>query len=100
MIQNEIQLSVEERKLLKVFTGKSFIPQHITWNDLMPVVEKIEYKGYSVIIQQRTCYIQSHDTMSIHSTAQFFDTKIETVWAAVIGFINWYNSLTSKNEVK
>ena len=62
------------------------------WNELMRVVENIELLGYIVIIERRSCYIQSHDTRSVISTAQFFDSKIETVWTAVVSFIEHYNN--------
>ena len=71
---------------------------HTSWDWLIPVVEKIELLGYVVIIQQRSCYIQSHDTRSVLSTAQLFDSKIQTVWTAVISFIQWYNSQSKTNN--
>ena len=65
---------------------------NVIWQNIMPVVEKIESFGYIVIIEGRSCYIQSHDTRSVISTAQFFDSKIETVWTAVVSFIEHYNT--------
>jgi len=83
------------------------------WGNLMPVVEKIEeldlkeqyyswedeegknynFEGFSVDIEGNSCYIWlnwSLDPAKLISQATE-KTKIEAVYKAVLGFIEWYN---------
>lgn len=66
---------------------------HNSWNNLMPVVEKIEKQ------KEPLCYIEiighncdihfygnSEELVTITS-----DSKISSVWLAVVEFIKWYN---------
>lgn len=106
---NTDKLTVEGNKIIHEFKGETPFPEkpndnhaiwyNRDWNLLMSVVEKIEAMGYIVIIERRSCYIQSHDTRSVISTAQFFDSKIKTVYTAVTSFVEWYTlQLNNKNS--
>lgn len=70
-----------------------------SWDWLMPVVEKIEntnrvndneYYPYMVTIWKNCCLItdgnNGYDVIRIYS-----ETKIESIWLAVVAFIKWYN---------
>lgn len=69
---------------------KPLAKYHESWNDLMPVVEKIERldnADYVVIIQDDTCTIYGREfkiTVDEYS-------KIESTYKACVEFINWYN---------
>jgi hypothetical protein len=70
---------------------------HSNWSSLIPVVEKIESiedehrcAKYNVIIEQSWCEIvdnNNSDTISKGDT----NNKIDAVYSAVVGFIQWYN---------
>lgn len=76
------------------------------WNELMPVVEKIEslYDGTSIRIRivgdRAVCYdtqnaqqanIYSGEGVGIISSARNMPSKIEAVYKAVVEFIKWHN---------
>ena len=66
---------------------------HISWDWLMPVIEKIEnsFNGeIHVIIEDESCEIRSHIGKTYNKTA-YMETKILAAWHSVIEFINWYN---------
>lgn len=73
---------------------------HSSWNELMPVVEKIENIGSTSVNFHKTgCMIQpvvydiKTDSLKWHDPiTRFAKTKIEAVWLAVVEFINWWNS--------
>lgn len=76
---------------------------YVSWDWLMPVVEKIEGlnngengKGYIVSLKSPSCvgYIDKEDgfKMPIPCDARTLGTtRIESVWLAVVEFIQWYN---------
>lgn len=62
---------------------------HTSWDWLMPVVEKIEKKkGVHFVISELGCDIYSFGK---HISNCREETKILTVWQAVVEFIKWYN---------
>lgn len=77
---------------------------HYSFDWLMQVVEKIEktkancYDAFSVRIIRKFCSIEGHENGKsdglIYQTPfrQEHNSKIETVWQAVIGFIKYYNA--------
>lgn len=78
---------------------------HTSWDWLMPVVEKIEKFGYASSIEGGDsdegylCDFIDINNMEC-SCASNYTSKIEAVWRSVIQFIEWYNSLTSKQPGK
>lgn len=73
----------------------NFLKYHTSWDWLMPVVEKIEglppvpdKDKYEVNIDGCYCEIGA---FFIQVTGE---TKLQATYAAVVGFITWYNSLT------
>lgn len=74
----------------------------IDWNTLMPVVEKIEGMGYKT-----TAYCYRANDHSFHILdyspsshgVGFGDSKIESVYKAVLEFIHRYNSTQNKEKV-
>lgn len=59
----------------------------INWQWLMPVIDKIEYFGEKVIIQEYTCHIDSRrvDILTMG------ESKIEAVYEAVVKYIKEFN---------
>ena len=78
---------------------------HTNWNTLIPVVEKIEsmYNGiaFSVVIENCLCKINQNtqhwmafkDTIDLPEIWFREETKIESVWLAVIEFIKFDKSI-------
>lgn len=111
-----IEISIEEFKLIKAFypdfsraqgysqTNKFFID----WNELMPVVEKIESLKFEVDICKDSCLIMNDLTgvsepitnINLPYNKRFEyqasgtkDSKIECTYWAIIAFIKWYSAL-------
>ena len=56
---------------------------HESWSELMPVVEKIEARGYEVLIGTKGCWIMDGRFCMYKES----DTKLSAVYQAVISFI-------------
>ena len=84
---------------------------HRDWNQLMPVVDKIEqvsinhYTGFTVDIRRKHCCIYCHQKGRmdgiIYQTEwnKERETKILTVWEACVQFIQWYKWY-NENKIK
>jgi hypothetical protein len=71
----------------------------VDWNWLMPVVEKIESivfddnNSFNVTIGSTNyCVIQDSNGDTYDSVEGYGETKLLTVYKAVVGFIKWYNN--------
>jgi len=72
---------------------------HLDWNKLMAVVDKIEKLGYGMEINPSTVLVYDMDKATFKSRFDSLvipivynvDIKINTIWWAVVYFINWYN---------
>lgn len=66
---------------------------HSSWNELMPVVEKIEkeFDGF-VIIHNSKCVINPNNIVTLG------ETKIEATYKAVVYFITWHNQQTKNRD--
>jgi hypothetical protein len=102
----------ESKKLIDIFMGvQSDDPfgatsYHLIWDELMPVVEKIEHVGLvKVSITEKNCYIdttgvENEDPAYMKRLNKFKginlddETKIEATYRAVIQFIQWFNQKT------
>jgi len=71
------------------FIHQDVIEYHSSWNDLMPVVEKIEKTGTNVTIGNGECEITTW--IRGFSRTGVFELKIDAVWHTVIEYIQWYN---------
>lgn len=88
----------EERILVSQFMDLDY-PIEIDWNRLMPVVEKIENKGYKFDIigsyhMGRRHKIRINGVGKGDASIEINDegkTKIEAVCIAVVQFIQWHN---------
>lgn len=66
-------------------------PTYLNWNNLMPVLEKIESLGYYSSID----YFGQHRIFLINSSEGVRgDTKIQCVYEGVVEFVKWYNENT------
>lgn len=67
---------------------------HSSWSWLMPVIEKIEKKGWYFDIKQNIVTISNNTSSSepIWFGGRTSDSKIISCWYGVIGFIEWYNT--------
>jgi hypothetical protein len=85
-------LHKEGRASVYLDTNKMFCAKyHYSWNELMPVVEKIRGLGFRFIIgdsNRVTVYNKDYDWRN-GSTE---DSMIECVWHGVTQFIQYYNS--------
>ena len=81
---------------------KMELKYHKDWNELMSVVQKIEKTFRSedlfcVKIAFNNCIITQERLLDkpivrAESTNRIDGTKIESVWSAVVNFIEWYNN--------
>jgi len=89
-----------------VFTDTT-LKYHYSWDWLMPVVEKIEKEGHEISISSQMEYIHDdtetywHQDCCISSDNQEIvnttgRSKINSVYAAVVQFIQWYNTQTKQ----
>lgn len=120
---------IEGNRLIAEFMGKKFLNQqeyaketgcpeeeiiympicncfyHSDWNEIMPVVEKIEsikddYHGkFQIFINSNQCIIQSINIFKKRKNDYYFNeytlgSKIESTYMAVVKFIEWYNKQT------
>lgn len=96
---NEIQINIEDFKLIKSFypefrrnhaNSNAFI---IGWSELMPVVEKIDTLGYYVTIM-RTRTIISKSVLAMEAITSIHPgySMIEVLYCAVVEFIKWHNA--------
>lgn len=95
---------IEGNKLIAKFMGyfnwedKEYGKYNSSWDWLMPVVEKIEdlefdeFKPVAVSIECLECEIKDYRKGALHFAYFEGKTKIESVWQAVIQFIQWYNT--------
>lgn len=91
----------EEPEVLKKDLGNGAahsMHYHDEWDWIMPVIEKIDQIGASVIIGRMFCEIKYIDPLHEEKT---FDVriasgvKINAINGAVIDFITWYNKTYS-----
>lgn len=82
---------------------KPLAKYHESWNDLMPVVEKIEktnrYNEYypdTVTIWKDCCKISDGNNGNELVCVYSGTTKIAAVWLAVVEYIKFYNEKCSK----
>lgn len=86
---------IENNTLISVFMGgKTAIihhnQYHSSWNELMPVVEKIEKDtSYRVEIAFSGCIIDKENEPNC--IGELENTKIKSTYKAVVEFIKWYN---------
>jgi hypothetical protein len=72
---------------------------HKSWNELMPVVEKIEALMYRVNIFRFSCEISHYSVDAPHILEEKIyhvdseQPKIHSVYQAVIKFLHWHNSV-------
>lgn len=69
------------------------------WNNLMPVVEKIESLLYSFDIRYNVVTVGRQDTEYFWYGGMTNDSKIMSVYIGVAEFIKWYNT-QPKGEIK
>lgn len=71
---------------------------HKSWNKLMPVVEKIEYffdGEVEVNISDEICLIKC-TRLSSGSICSVTESKLKSVYMAVVSFVTWYNDRMDK----
>lgn len=67
----------------------------LRWEQIMPVVEKIDNIGASVIIGRMFCeikYIDTFDALKSFDIRIASGVKINAIYGAIIEFIKWYNA--------
>lgn len=116
-VNNSIIVSKEDINLIEAFMGYTEeLCNPIDWNDIMPVVEKIEELGYSVEIFKSAsfrepdkiwhrCIIERMENWNVSGLDLVTkkreekicyiktDSKIVSTYKAVVEFIKWHNSI-------
>lgn len=67
---------------------------HESWNQLMPVVEKIESLGYMVTMQAHQCQVFTMNgnwPEEMIIDADFRKNRLDNTYEGVVSFIQWYN---------
>jgi hypothetical protein len=72
------------------FKYKSYLSYHKSWDELMPVVEKIE-EEYEVSILGDECEISTMGYRVSRIVLVQDSNKLNGVYKAVVEFIQWYN---------
>ena len=67
------------------------IKYHYSWSWLMPVVEKIEQGNYGFKMCRKVVEIYYDDTKEVILKVKE-SSRFESLYKAVIDFINWYNT--------
>ena len=96
-----------ERFMVQLFNSESGFAYHLKWEQLMPVVEKIEvlqsplFQKVWVSINGNECSIWTYFDVSEALRTQHQDgkfkikrsskSKITATWLAVTDFLTWYN---------
>ena len=89
IIKDRTQLSLVENFM---DYADGYLSEIITWNDIMPVVDKIESLDCTLEVRIfRNCAKVVPDQFHKFLIPSIETTKIEAVWIVVIRFINWYN---------
>ena len=79
------------RKAWSEFQGHEPLLFNESWDWLMPVVEKIESKGYDVFINGLYCRITDSGMSDFELESDVALSKIDATYQAVVKFIKWYN---------
>ena len=93
---NKLKVSREELSLIEKFMGYAdgYLSEIITWNDLMPLVEKIHIlrEVREILITPGKTRIWLAKGSYIQSPHKPGNNSITECWLAVVDFIQWYNS--------
>lgn len=98
--KNDYQVYVKEGRSVRPEDIEFDIVYHLSWDALMPVVEKIESLGGAIQIDEGNIFL--HFPMETQKNLVRFNykevktTKIMSVFQACVQFIKWYNSQSSK----
>ena len=88
----------DKRKLGKFvcyFDSEMYSAKWIEWNDLMPVVEKIESLGFKFTIHNDSALIERTHNRQFkqgQTISALEESKIKATYKAVVEFIKWYTS--------
>lgn len=85
---------------MKIDLSQEWLDYHSNWNSLMGVVDHLHNKGCDIWINYKSCRIEwmddwnSYELEDEHGVKEGIqgDTKIESVWNAIVYFIDWVNT--------
>lgn len=86
----KIDTSPEDRRLVERFMEfpELDLPQYITWNDIMPVVHRIEAFGYKFQICRRRVEIEKDGEHHPHPwILSKEESKLRSTWEAILLFV-------------
>jgi hypothetical protein len=94
-------LSVTKRRTGNLYIydkAGNYNSYHSDWNELIPVLEKIESLGYHtrICFDDFGTWMQIHYGLSVADTSETkalnqHGTKIENTFNSIVEFIKWYN---------
>jgi hypothetical protein len=96
---NKLKVSKEHRQLVEAFMGYAdgYLSGWVTWNDVMPVAEKI---GTMNCIVEITTSKQCRIFTTKNAVKPYWNIingpLIEAAWLAVVDFIKWDNQTQNK----
>ena len=93
-MKTENELIAEFMGLIDSEGNKNGVPKYDNWNELMPVVDKIDRFGASVLIGRMFCEIKYIDPLNETKNYEVriaSGVKMNAVHGAVVDFIQWYN---------
>jgi hypothetical protein len=90
---NRRETSKGYREIVEVFMGYAdgYLPETISWNDVMPVVEKIYLSGAGSYTISYGCMTITGEHEQPPNIFKSENTTIKAVWFAIVDFIQWYN---------
>ena len=76
-----------KRYLPELGWGMGFGKYDTSWDELMPVVDKIHFLRMKDVYRRSNVSVKGDKIFTLYISAQ-----IESVWLAVVNFIEWYNA--------
>ena len=92
-MKTENYLIAEFMGLIDSEGNKNGVPKYDNWNDLMPVVEKVDQLGASVLIGRMFCDIKYIDPLNDQRSFEVriaSGVKFNAIKGALADFIIWY----------
>ena len=95
-----IKINKKEKELLSSFLKEDNIIDNLDFNNLMPILPKIEKLGciieinYALITTCRICYLGKNKydkAISFYGDSNGDKEPIEAIWECVVEFLKFYN---------
>ena len=91
---NTIEVSMADLKLFRAFIGNQYQVKYISWNEIMPAIQLIEYGVKPELraeVTIRCGFCEIKNTYISIPKYSVITWKIISTWIAIIDYIKWYN---------